>query len=344
MLAVFAPLVGAGVAPVPGDALPDRRAVRCARRAGLPRRRPPGRAGGDVGGPAPASCTGRRRREQDPMTGVAVIAHQNKQLGGGLGELRQTLADAGVTAPLWFEVPKSKKAPEAGPAGRGRRAPTSCSSGAATAWCSAASTRSPAPASTVAILPAGTANLLADQPRRPEGPRRGRPDRPARPAASARRRRGQRRAVRGDGRRRLRRADDPRRRRRAEGPGRPPRLRRGPGGATCACEPDRDARRRRRAPVVRGRRDVRAGRQRRHGDRRRHRLRRRPARRRMARGRRGHGRGTGPVGAGLRPHGPEPLGPVAVRPDDAGHEGRHPPRPEDALRARRRRPQARPSG
>ena len=38
------------------------------------------------------------------MTGVAVIAHQNKQLGGGLSELRQTLADAGVTAPLWFEA------------------------------------------------------------------------------------------------------------------------------------------------------------------------------------------------------------------------------------------------
>ena len=52
------------------------------------------------------------------MTGVAVIAHQKKQLGGGLGELRSALADAGVTDPLWFEVPKSKKAPKRGPPGR----------------------------------------------------------------------------------------------------------------------------------------------------------------------------------------------------------------------------------
>jgi diacylglycerol kinase (ATP) len=46
------------------------------------------------------------------MTSVAVIAHTGKQLGGGLGELRQVLAAAGVTDPLWYEVSKSKRAPE----------------------------------------------------------------------------------------------------------------------------------------------------------------------------------------------------------------------------------------
>ncbi len=43
---------------------------------------------------------------------VAVIAHSKKSLGGGLVELREVLARYGVTDPLWFEVPKSKKAPK----------------------------------------------------------------------------------------------------------------------------------------------------------------------------------------------------------------------------------------
>jgi diacylglycerol kinase (ATP) len=46
------------------------------------------------------------------MTSVAVVAHRDKRLGGGLSELRQTLAAAGVNDPLWFEVPKSAKAPK----------------------------------------------------------------------------------------------------------------------------------------------------------------------------------------------------------------------------------------
>jgi YegS/Rv2252/BmrU family lipid kinase len=46
------------------------------------------------------------------MTTVAVIAHQKKTLGGGLGELRRLLADRGFGDPLWYEVPKSKKAPK----------------------------------------------------------------------------------------------------------------------------------------------------------------------------------------------------------------------------------------
>jgi diacylglycerol kinase (ATP) len=43
---------------------------------------------------------------------VAVIAHAGKTLGGGLDELRRVLARAGVEAPDWREVPKSRKAPK----------------------------------------------------------------------------------------------------------------------------------------------------------------------------------------------------------------------------------------
>jgi diacylglycerol kinase (ATP) len=42
---------------------------------------------------------------------VAVIAHSGKTLGGGLPELRRVLAAEGVDEPLWYEVPKSRKAP-----------------------------------------------------------------------------------------------------------------------------------------------------------------------------------------------------------------------------------------
>jgi YegS/Rv2252/BmrU family lipid kinase len=46
------------------------------------------------------------------MTSVAVVAHSGKSLGGGLPELRSTLERFGVTDPMWFEVPKSKRAPK----------------------------------------------------------------------------------------------------------------------------------------------------------------------------------------------------------------------------------------
>jgi YegS/Rv2252/BmrU family lipid kinase len=42
---------------------------------------------------------------------VAVVAHAGKTFGGGLPELRRALAAAGVSDPLWVEVPKSKRAP-----------------------------------------------------------------------------------------------------------------------------------------------------------------------------------------------------------------------------------------
>ena len=43
----------------------------------------------------------------------AVVAHAEKMLGGGLPELRRLLAEDGFDDPLWFEVPKAKRAPEA---------------------------------------------------------------------------------------------------------------------------------------------------------------------------------------------------------------------------------------
>jgi len=43
---------------------------------------------------------------------IAVVAHQRKTLGGGLDELRRRLTDEEVDELLWWEVPKSRKAPE----------------------------------------------------------------------------------------------------------------------------------------------------------------------------------------------------------------------------------------
>jgi diacylglycerol kinase (ATP) len=42
----------------------------------------------------------------------AVVAHSGKSTGGGLVELRRVLEEAGVDDPLWYEVPKSRKAPK----------------------------------------------------------------------------------------------------------------------------------------------------------------------------------------------------------------------------------------
>ena len=55
----------------------------------------------------------RGRREALALMKLAVVAHSGKTFGGGLPELRRTLADAGISSPLWFEVPKSKRAPGA---------------------------------------------------------------------------------------------------------------------------------------------------------------------------------------------------------------------------------------
>jgi diacylglycerol kinase family enzyme len=46
------------------------------------------------------------------LTSVGVLAHSAKTLGGGLKELRTTLASHGIDDPTWYEVPKSRLAPE----------------------------------------------------------------------------------------------------------------------------------------------------------------------------------------------------------------------------------------
>lgn len=94
------------------------------------------------------------------MSTVAVIAHAGKSIGGGLPELRRTLARHGVHDPLWVEVPKSRKAPKQvkrllhrgadhfvvwGGDGMAQRCIDALAGTDAT----------------VAIVPAGTANLLA---------------------------------------------------------------------------------------------------------------------------------------------------------------------------------------
>ena len=94
------------------------------------------------------------------MRRVAVVAHAGKTTGGGLLELRRSLEAAGVADPLWYEVPKSRKAP--------KQVKRALEEGAELvfAWGGdgtvqrcidvLAGTGTP-----LAIVPAGTANLLA---------------------------------------------------------------------------------------------------------------------------------------------------------------------------------------
>ncbi len=94
------------------------------------------------------------------MSTVAVVAHASKRMGGGLRELREVLAGQGVGKPLWYEVNKSRKAPQ--------YASRAVAEGADLifVWggdgmvqrCIDAVAGTDA---ALAILPAGTANLLA---------------------------------------------------------------------------------------------------------------------------------------------------------------------------------------
>jgi diacylglycerol kinase (ATP) len=90
---------------------------------------------------------------------VAVIAHRGKSLGGGLSELR-TLITAECGDVLWYEVPKSRKAPgKVGKAlARGADLIFVWGGDGMVQRCADALVGSRA---TMAILPAGTANLLA---------------------------------------------------------------------------------------------------------------------------------------------------------------------------------------
>ena len=112
---------------------------------------------------APRACDGSGRAQAGgtrSMTTVAVVAHAGKTFDGGLLELRRELERQGVTDPLWYEVPKSRKAP-----GQFRRA---IEEGAELVFvwggdgtvqrCIDALDGADVP---IAIVPAGTANLLA---------------------------------------------------------------------------------------------------------------------------------------------------------------------------------------
>jgi diacylglycerol kinase (ATP) len=94
------------------------------------------------------------------MTAVAVVAHRDKVLGGGLSELRQVLIASGVTDPLWCEVPKSAKAPKC------IRKAVKSGADLVFVWGGDGMVQQCIDAVaglnvTLAILPAGTANLLA---------------------------------------------------------------------------------------------------------------------------------------------------------------------------------------
>jgi diacylglycerol kinase (ATP) len=113
---------------------------------------------------APADQASHRRgsapgRELDRPS-VAVVAHTGKSLGDGLPALRETLERVGFPDLMWFEVTKSKQAPQ-----KVRRA---CKDGADLIFVwggdgmvqRCVDTLAGTDA-TLAILPAGTANLLA---------------------------------------------------------------------------------------------------------------------------------------------------------------------------------------
>src|SRR5262249_8654043 len=95
-----------------------------------------------------------------PMRKIAVIAHQGKSLGGGLGELRDLLAAEGCAEPLWDAGDKSRKAPKRVATAPAERAELVLVGGGdgMVQRCSdtVAGTGTP-----IGILPAGTANLLA---------------------------------------------------------------------------------------------------------------------------------------------------------------------------------------
>lgn len=94
------------------------------------------------------------------MKKVAVIAHAGKTIGGGLEELRVTLSRAGITDPIWSEVPKSRFAPE--------RVQRALDEGAELVFVwggdgmvQRSIDKLAGSGITLAIIPAGTANLFA---------------------------------------------------------------------------------------------------------------------------------------------------------------------------------------
>jgi diacylglycerol kinase (ATP) len=99
---------------------------------------------------------------------VGVVANAAKSLGGGLLELRHALERAGISDPLWREVPKSRKAPAA------LKRLLDDGAELVFAWggdglvqrCIDVLAGSDVP---LAVLPAGTSNLLATNLKLPHG-------------------------------------------------------------------------------------------------------------------------------------------------------------------------------
>ena len=94
------------------------------------------------------------------MTQVAVIAHREKTVGGGLGELRDMLVRGGVVDPPWEEVDKSRKMPKRVEKLLDRGVDLLFVWGGDGSVQRVIDTVAGRPV-TLAIVPAGTANLLA---------------------------------------------------------------------------------------------------------------------------------------------------------------------------------------
>jgi len=94
------------------------------------------------------------------MGNVAVIAHTDKTFGGGLAELRKTLAREGYEDPLWYEVQTSSQAPKFARLAleKGAEVIFIWGGDGTVQQCIDALVDTKA---VLAILPAGTANLLA---------------------------------------------------------------------------------------------------------------------------------------------------------------------------------------
>jgi YegS/Rv2252/BmrU family lipid kinase len=97
------------------------------------------------------------------MTKIGVIAHREKVLGGGLGELRDRLGAAGFPDHEWFEMSRSKEGPD------GLRAMVEDGVDRVLVWggdgtvrrCIDAIVGDELDHVSLGVLPAGTANLLA---------------------------------------------------------------------------------------------------------------------------------------------------------------------------------------
>jgi diacylglycerol kinase (ATP) len=122
--------------------------------------------GGRAGNPLGMNVTEAVGRTP-PAGRIAVVAHQGKSLGGGLRTLRALIAAEGHPDPLWYEVPKSRKAPK-----KVRKA-VRAGADLIIVWggdgmvqrcldaLAAVGGPDGGPAVAVGIIPAGTANLFA---------------------------------------------------------------------------------------------------------------------------------------------------------------------------------------